>query len=557
MSSTELAAAAHLPRPSHLHAVQVMCTLAGGLARLTHLEHLDVNFTPWEMKTEPCLAHSILQSMTGLTCLSIGQTIYASPAASLLLCLTQLESLHVIVYFDYAIGVRQVSSALARLASLTSLTIQLDALQPSVSDEACFNCVADAITNLHSLEQLSLAVLPRVDMPWQRRALPDALTTLSKLKGLSLGMSGDVGPIIDLLPSMPCCSLLTKLLVKTRDLKAGDAWMRLRNAVSGMHELLELYALSSPPCAANSDHTRVHTLSTQHVSPALGKLTCLVLDMEWAHECSENVSGFLSVLGTPSILKTLEISFNDSVDNTEANKQLMNVLPCAVSLRQLHLKRSQITGDGTQMLALCCANTTQLTRLHLHDAFTDRTCDHLQELYTAFGHLQNIQSLSMLAASQEEDHQRIPEAAAEALHDAIKGMQGLRVLNLEGWQFPNESLKALAPGFPCCRNLTRLRLSRCFISGADVRHLLPALEATTWLQKLDVSYNCISDSAMAKLIGMVSSSSFVSCCVCFCEYLCAYRTTCTTQRPPPVKFVVLVVNGIHARIQLHVRSGCE
>ena len=479
-----------------------MCSLAGGLARLTHLQHLDLNFTPWEFRTERTLLHDIFKSMTRLTFLDIGRCMYATPAAALLLSLTQLNSLHAVVYFDYATGVRQLSNALGKLTKLTALTIQLDALQPSVTDEACYNCVADAVTNLISLEQLGVAVLPRVVMPWHRRAFPDALETLRTLRCLSLATAGDVIPMIELLPSVPSCSHLTKLLVKMRELKAGEAWMSLRSVLAQMPELIELHALSSPPCAPNADQAGEQNHSTQQVAPALSQLTCLVVDMEWVHGSSEHIAGFLSVLGAPSILRTLEISFNDCVDNAAAVMQLMTVLPCAVSLQQLHLKHAQMSEDNVQMFALCCANITELTRLRLHEVLADNAYEHLVELFTAFGHLRSLHSLALLAEGLDEGNRhRVTVCAATALREAVKSMPRLHVLNIKGVQFPNGSLEALAPAFPCCRKLDRLRLRHCFLSGPDVRQVLPALEATPWLKMLDLSYNCINDSGMAQLVG--------------------------------------------------------
>lgn len=415
------------------------------------------------------------------------------------------------MYFDYAVGVRQVTNALKILASLTALTIQLDALQPSVTAEACFNCVADALPHLKSLEQLGLCVMPGVVMPWQRRAFPDALATMSKLRSLSLGMAGDVTPIIDLVPICPSCSQLTKLLLKTQNLKSGDAWMRLRNALVHMPELLELHAISSPPYASKSQHAKVQNLSTQQISSALGQLTCLVLDMEWTHESSENISGFLSALSEPSKLKILEICFNDCVDNTAANQQLMMVLPCAVALEQLHLKQAQITGDGMQMMALCCANITQLTRLHLHEAFAEGACDNLTELFTQFAHLNNLQQFALLADGQEDSHHKIPVAAATALGEAFKCMTNLHTVSIRGWQFPRGSVEALAPSFPCCVRLEKLRMSHCFLSSGELVPLVPALMATTTLRKLDMSHNSINDAGVTRLTGMIHGSLFSAC----------------------------------------------
>ncbi|XP_041853531.1 NLR family, CARD domain containing 5 isoform X3 [Melanotaenia boesemani] len=303
-----------------------------------------------------------------------------------------------------------------------------------------------------------------------------------------------------------------------------EHWIRAKEAVSLLCRCLEL---SNNIQTIRIHHTTLHlslmnvtqlttisgeaTLPAQSIVTNIGFVDCAVDGYQLA--------SMWSIIQQCHLLTELDFSYN-SLD-TEGTNFLCSLLPLLPSLTSLSIAIKESTVSVAEEFSQALRQYISIQHLNLSghvisDTAAQNMTTFLPRLrslnlsrcvWSAAGGMQLMETLEQCISLEDLclDYVQLNEKSLLCLAQALRKINSLQSLKLDGWRMACSGIEQLTKFLPVWKELRVISLSKNLVSDQSGEKLLEALSSCSHLQELYLSSNSLGDLTAARMALVLPS----------------------------------------------------
>ena len=213
-----------------------------------------------------------------------------------------------------------------------------------------------------------------------------------------------------------------------------------------------------------------------------------VLNISNCSIINETVNELLTILSNNTILKNLDLSYNDLL--TSNATKIFTGMKNISNLRAFNISHNMIADEAADKLATVLLKNSSLQKLDL--SYNNLSTSDVVKIFTGMKNISNLRALNI-------SHNMIADEAADKLATVLLKNSSLQKLDLS---YNNLSTSDVVKIFTGMKNISKLRalnISHNMIADEAADELATVLLNNSSLQKLDLSYNNLSTLDVGKI----------------------------------------------------------